>query len=146
MRLLAQSIVTNTPLRRIVLDVIIQERNQEEDMIGLARALAHSSSMKHFSLLGLHKQSQKVQQTFVEMLKHDYILESCSLVERTNIEREFDFYLALNRLGRGRLMANENAATRQDWVDVPLKSQRHLDCLFYFLSSNPGSILDEAKE
>ena len=73
------------------------------------------------------------------MLGHNCSIESLSFYDALSIHdsltRRIDFFLALNRMGRKRIM--EENASRQDWVDVILNSQVHLDCLFYFLSIKP---------
>ena len=45
--------------------------------------------------------------------------------------------MRLNEVGRGKLLRNGNA-TREAWVDILIACTDDLDCLFYFLKTNPS--------
>jgi len=54
--------------------------------------------------------------------------------------QEIEFYLDLNKAGRGAVLSRKNpTTTRQDWVDALIEnSSNRLDVLFYFIRANPS--------
>ena len=75
------------------------------------------------------------------MLHTNTSLEAMSLFDCTDLQRDLNFYLALNRMGRNLLM--EDNATKEDWFHVLVNSQVDLNCLYFFLSMKP-ELLDSS--
>ena len=57
---------------------------------------------------------------------------------------EMEFYLNLNKMGRGRLLSTgqNNIASTEEWMNV-ISDQNDLSVLFYFLRKNPSLCLPE---
>ena len=48
------------------------------------------------------------------------------------MKKKVDYYTKLNRLGRKRLLAKDDAATREDWIDTVVTNRDDLDVVFLF--------------
>lgn len=120
---------------------LAHDRNQnynDESFVAIAHSLEQNTSLRQFRLTGSNrwpKMSELVQNSFLQMLCRNFTLETLSRFDRTDLQREIDFLLALNRMGRKCVM-DENA-TREDWLTVIGNSQVDLNCLFFFLSMKP---------
>jgi hypothetical protein len=73
-----------------------------------------------------------------EMLEQNYELERVvvSSTDRS-IKEKAEYYMRLNEVGRGKILRDGNA-TREQWVEMLIAVTNDLDCLFYFLSTNPA--------
>jgi hypothetical protein len=75
----------------------------------------------------------------LDMLLHNYTLKHFRILEDdAELDAQKDFYLKLNRIGRGKLLQRAEDGSKQQWVDMLIQQKDDLDCLFYFLSANPS--------
>ena len=73
----------------------------------------------------------------MDMLDKNYKLERMVVSSADqSIKEKTEYYMRLNEVGRGNLLAS-GKATREQWVEMLITVQNDLDCLFYFISSNP---------
>jgi hypothetical protein len=86
----------------------------------------------------LNRQSQEA---FLYAVQHNYILETFFMLETMELDFSMNFYLALNRMGRKRIV--DETATREDLVGVVLNAQVDLNCLHYLISMKP-QLLEES--
>jgi hypothetical protein len=83
--------------------------------------------------------SNKGKDAILDMLLHNYALKNFrSLEDDAELNAQTDFYLKLNRIGRGNLLQRAEDGSKQQWVDMLIQQKDDLDCLFYFLSANPS--------
>lgn len=77
-------------------------------------------------------------QALMGMLESNYQLERLvvSSADQT-IKEKTEYYMRLNEVGRGKLLRRDGTATREQWVEMLISVVNDLDCLFYFLTSNP---------
>ena len=77
---------------------------------------------------------------------HNYVLERLDMTFRDRhdfdppVDPQLDFYLRLNRMGRQRLLEeNDHIATRADWIKTlsSCEDEDDLSSVYYFLSRNP---------
>jgi hypothetical protein len=80
--------------------------------------------------------TKPIREAFQQTLQYNYRLERLFLFDSRNLQQEIDFYMKLNRLGRGRLLQHP-LASRKEWVETLVHVRHDLDCLFYFLSIHP---------
>jgi hypothetical protein len=78
-------------------------------------------------------------QVLTDMMKDNTSIE-CLEIDITNVSKlqrqEIDFYLALNRAGRGVFFKDQ--ATKEERVDCLIRANEDLDMLYYLLSRNPS--------
>lgn len=109
----------------------------------MARALKVNKGLKSFALTE-EKADAALSQTvspnckhaFVDMLRSNYLLENFVLFQRFPVKPEFKLFVTLNKLGRGRLLQNEEVDMEQ-WVQALATVNDDLDALFYYVSINP---------
>lgn len=77
-------------------------------------------------------------QALMDMLESNYELERLvvSSADQT-IKEKTEYYMRLNEVGRGKLLRRDGKATREQWVEMLISVVNDLDCLFYFITSNP---------
>jgi len=90
-----------------------------------------------------------LRESFHTVLESNYHLESLFLFDERNLQEEIAFYTKLNRLGRLKLLQqNDNAynaplfdstttINNQEWIDLLLQVQHDLPVLYYFVRVNP---------
>jgi 3-methyladenine DNA glycosylase AlkC len=110
----------------------------DESFEAISQSLHDNTSLRQFRLTGSNgwpKLNDRIQTAFLTMLRRNCTLERLSLFDSADLQRDIDFWLALNRMGRKRVM-NENA-TKEDWLQVITWSLVDLDCIYFFLSMKP---------
>jgi hypothetical protein len=153
---MAQMLQHNTSLKKIKMVV-----KDYEDAIPIAVVLQkYNSTLKSLFLRSYHQQvtvSPRVYQAFLTMLQNNYSLEDLYTFQGNPMTQEktdstLNFYLKLNRAGRGRLMnhrstrnddtidmeEDEQQVSNDEWVKSIIKSRADVECSFYFLSQNPS--------
>lgn len=116
----------------------------------VAKALSSSKSINSITLLPNRAQNPEILiencTSFHDTMKHNFTLTSlrirphCVLTGESLQHQEcINFYLKLNNLGRGRLLAprQEDLAPPDDWVNA-IANQRDLPVVYYFLLEKPG--------
>lgn len=100
----------------------------------------HQSTVQSLRLAGVGSTAsmftKPIREAFRQALQYNYRLERLFLFDSRNLQQEIDFYMKLNRLGRGRLLQHP-LASRREWVETLVYVRHDLDCLFYFLSIHP---------
>jgi hypothetical protein len=91
--------------------------------------------------------ASKVVQAFAETAKTNYTLTTLILAfydPNDDDEASFghsrdviDFYLRLNKSGRRRLMKQHGQIARREWIDTLAEYSHDVQCLNYYLLSNP---------
>lgn len=114
----------------------------------LAKALKVNKGLKSFALTAddsdntsnavalTQKVSKTCKDSFVDMLRSNYVMENFVLFQRFPVKPEFKLFVTLNKLGRGRLLQNEETNMEQ-WVHALATVNDDLDALFYYVSINP---------
>ena len=112
----------------------------------LAKALKVNKGLKSFALTADDSDSNGMMMTrtvskpckeaFVDMLRSNYVMENFVLFQRFPVKPEFKLFVTLNKLGRGRLLQNEETNMEQ-WVQALATVNDDLDALFYYVSINP---------
>jgi len=114
------------------------------DKVGMARALHHNKSLKHLHIFAENITEHGFPSAFCTMLRdHNTTLEHLTVgweeIGNRQEEREMDFYLRLNRAGRGTLT---DEATKETWVNFILHHSKDLSALQYVLTRNPALVAD----
>jgi len=111
----------------------------------LSRALKVNRGIKSFALTagesgngGAVNQtvSKSCKESFVDTLRSNYVMENFVLFQRFPVKPEFKLFVTLNKLGRGKLLQNEETNPEQ-WVQALATVNDDLDALFYYVSINP---------
>jgi len=114
------------------------------DKVGMARALHHNKSLKHLYIFAENITEHGFPSAFCTMLRdHNTSLEFLTVgwedIGSSQEEREMDFYLRLNRAGRGTLT---DEAPTETWVNFILHHSKDLSVLQYVLTRNPSLVAD----
>ena len=129
---LGQMLLENTSLEE--LDVHLNS-SKESSLVATARALESNRTLKQLKLGLLSRENQLA---LVHMVRNNYCLETCRLLDADDdLSAKIDFYISLNRKGRQQLLTNEK--TIGDWAEFFAKdARRDLSTIFYYLSMRPG--------
>lgn len=129
---LGQMLLENTALEE--LDVHLNS-SKASSLIATARALESNKTLKQLKLGPLSRENQLA---LVHMVRNNYVLETCRLLDADDdLSAMIDFYISLNRKSRQQLLMNEK--TIGDWVEFFAKDAgRDLSTIFYYLSMRPG--------
>lgn len=88
--------------------------------------------------------SPESQQMFCRMLHDNYCLEYLRVPCLPRYQREINFYLKLNNLGRRRLLSIQQDhnlslyTEKKEWMNALIASRHDIRCLYHFLSMNPS--------
>jgi len=161
---IAKMLANNQTLTSLSLGLKFVLQDDEEDdecFQAIAQALHQNTTLQNLRLYKTtslmrpstrawrrYKLSPANRRAFLELLQsHNVTLEAMSLFEEeedhdatTRTDREehkekYNFYLALNRMGRKHLVRED--ATKEQWFHSILQAQVDLSCLFFFLSMKP---------
>lgn len=111
----------------------------------VAKALKVNKGLKTFAMTeekaeGATAPSQPVtaacKAAFVDTLRSNYVLENFVLFQRFPVKPEFKLFVTLNKLGRGRLLLNEEIDPEK-WVQALEAVNDDIDAIFYYMSINP---------
>ena len=139
---LCHMIQTNTTLQKLTMVVyeLDEDNNREETCIlsEIATSLYHNSTLKALELHGRNEIGKWIEEPFLIMMQSNFSLTTLELFHSDGLFLKpfLNFYLKLNRAGRGMLLQNANA-TRSQWVDSLIHVNNDISCLFYFISMNP---------
>lgn len=136
---IAEMLQVNNVLTSIEVHLRSRSEKDEAGIIELANSLSGNKTLTGFHLHGTPDRlgSCGTREAFMTMLESNYSLTDRIHVFHPGFLRpENEFYLDLNRRGRGRLFENDKAA-KEEWVDALIGARHDLPCLFYFLSTNP---------
>jgi hypothetical protein len=101
----------------------------------------------NYGLLSYTPTSDLIQAEF-EMLEANLVLESFAMFneeQETRTKREM--FLRLNEMGRKNVHTQRESVARATWISQLAKHSDDLDCLFYYLGSNPSLCqLEETRE
>jgi len=115
----------------------------DECAVTVAESLRDNNALESFTLSrGANARfrpfiSKVCQDAFVEMLQHNFTLETLVLFQRFPVKEEFKLYLTLNKYGRKEFLRS-HTMDRGDWIRTIYKVGDDLDSIFYYLSMNPG--------
>jgi len=103
------------------------EKISEEGWTTIADMLEKNYSLHHFHTTTNY--------TFCPRLYPDYMSESS--VPSDPCRAKMDFYLKLNRAGRGKLMMDGESDFHMGWIELIIQEKDDLDVVFYALVMNP---------
>lgn len=116
-----------------------------EHAIPITDVLQANSSLKRLDLYFNGSISPRIREAFTEMLRRNYVLLDLNgSVWRGQSNSEIDFYLRLNRAGRGDLLTEH--ATRARWVDTMISQKDDLSIVFSLLSMNPSVCMPDSDD
>ena len=113
-----------------------------EHAIPITEILQNNSTLKRLDLFFNGTISPRIREAFTEMLRRNYVLLDLNgSVWRGQSNLEIDFYLRLNRAGRGNLLTEH--ATRHQWLDTLISQKDDLSIVFSLLLMNPSLCLPD---
>ena len=119
--------------------------NSGEAAIPITEVLQANSSLKRLDLFFNGSISPRIREAFTEMLRLNYrLLDLNGSVWRGQCNSEIDFYLRLNRAGRGDLLTEH--ASRAQWVDTMISQRDDLSIVFSLLLMNPSICYPDAND
>ena len=119
--------------------------NSGEAAIPITEILRANSSLKRLDLFFNGCISPRIREAFTEMLRQNYrLLDLNGSVWRGQSNSEIDFYLRLNRAGRGDLLTEH--ASRSRWVDTMISQRDDLSIVFSLLLMNPSICLPDVND
>jgi hypothetical protein len=156
-----QLLQRNQTIRNLTLvyhdtETTTSRNNMKDDkfIIEIAQELRTISTLTDFRILA-GKLSIGALRAFVETIKSNYSLHHFDFHEKSDkrmsfdaissmeegeekeaflLWKEIDYYAKLNRNGRGQLLGGDS---REQWVAKLIDVNYSIDCLFFFLRSNP---------
>lgn len=138
---LAELLELDTSIESLDFHGTVPLKEEEKLLIKVANALRCNRKLRCLVLSDHRMHSVKVMHAFLDMLTVNYSLQFLGLsYNRFDTEQDLsakmDFYLKLNRFGRGRLLEDEESS-REDWLCKLVEVREDLSCLCYFLSKQP---------
>jgi Leucine Rich repeat len=111
----------------------------DDGLLHLSQGLTVNRTLKKVEV-GVHKDiGTKGMEALTEILEKNYELERLVVSSsHKTIKEKVEYYMRLNEVGRGNLLRNGGKATREEWVEMLIHVGNDLDCLFYFISTNPA--------
>ena len=149
-RAISDMLLVNQKLKSLELHLRSRTEDDEDGIIELSKALTKNKTLTKFQLHASTNKSGswETRNAFLKMLQSNYTLSESVLVFHPGFLRpDNEFYLKLNQVGRGYLLENTELG-KEVWVETLIKVRWEVDCLFYFLTTNPSlcasSLLDDA--
>lgn len=132
---ISQALRTNTSLHTFNLP---RSNLSDEGIAQLAQGLTVNRTLKKIEV-GVSKEvGLDGLNALTAMLENNYELERVVVSSADqSIKQKAEYYMRLNEYGRGKILRDGNA-TREAWVDILTACVEDLDCLFYFLKTNPS--------
>lgn len=132
---ISQALQTNTSLVTFNLP---RSNLSDAGIVQLAQGLTVNKTLKKIEV-GVSKDVGDAGiNALTEMLEKNYELERVVVSSPdASIKQKAEYYMRLNEVGRGKILRDGNA-TREQWVEVLIACHADLDCLFYFLKTNPA--------
>ena len=111
----------------------------DDALTHLMEGLTVNRTLKKIEV-GVHKDvGDSGLEALTQMLEKNYDLERLVVsTSHKSVQEKVDYYRRLNEVGRGSLLRDDGKATREQWVDMLVSVKDDLDCLFYFVSTNPA--------
>ena len=139
-RAMGQVLLANRHLQKLEIQL-----NSGEHAIPITEVLQANSSLKRLDLYFNGHISSRIREAFTEMLRRNYVLLDLNgSVWRGQSNSEIDFYLRLNRAGRGDLLTEH--ASRAQWLDTLISQKDDLSIVFSLLSMNPSIFMPDPSE
>ncbi|CAB9500681.1 NLR family, CARD domain containing 3 [Seminavis robusta] len=139
-RAMGQVLQVNRRLQKLEIQL-----HSGEHAIPITEVLQVNSSLKRLDLFFNGCISPRIREAFTQMLRCNYrLLDLNGSVWRGQSNSEIDFYLRLNRAGRGDLLTEH--ATRAHWVDTMIEQRDDLSIVFSLLLMNPSVCLHDTTE
>ncbi|KAL7565607.1 hypothetical protein ACA910_018969 [Epithemia clementina (nom. ined.)] len=116
-----------------------QSNLSDEGIFHLAEGLTVNKTLKKVEVGVSKNVGDSGIQALLDMLENNHELERLvvSSADQT-IKEKTEYYMRLNEVGRGKLLRRSDGhATREQWVEMLISVVNDLDCLFYFITSNP---------
>jgi len=139
---LCRMIESNRTLHKLTMVIyeLGEDINKEEtcNISNIATALYLNSTLQSLELHGRNEIGKWVEEAFLHVMQSNVTLTNLELFHMNGLFLGpfLNFYLKLNRAGRGSLLQNQNIS-RSKWVDSLILVRNDVPCLFYFLSMNP---------
>ena len=109
----------------------------DEGIFHLAEGLTVNKTLKKVEVGVSKTVGDTGVQALMDMLETNYELERLVVSSADqSIKEKTEYYMRLNEVGRGKLLS-DGKATREQWVEMLISVVNDLDCLFYFITSNP---------
>lgn len=139
-RAMGQVLQVNRHLQKLEIQL-----NSGEHAIPITEILQANSSLRRLDLYFNGHISSRIREAFTEMLRRNYVLLDLNgSVWRGQSNSEIDFYLRLNRAGRGDLLTEH--ASRAQWLDTLISQKDDLSIVFSLLSMNPSMCMPDPSE
>ena len=111
----------------------------DEGIIHLAEGLTVNKTLKKIEVGVSKTVGDQGLQALTTMLEQNYQLERVVVSSADqSIKQKAEYYMRLNEVGRGKLLRSNGNATREAWVDILAACTNDLDCLYYFVKTNPA--------
>lgn len=139
-RAMGQVLLANRHLQKLEIQL-----NSGEHAIPVTEVLQANSSLRRLDLYFNGHISPRIREAFTEMLRRNYVLLDLNgSVWRGQSNSEIDFYLRLNRAGRGDLLTEHTS--RAQWLDTLISQKDDLSIVFSLLSMNPSMCMPDPSE
>ena len=132
---ISQALQTNTTLVTFNLP---RSNLSDEGMVQLAQGLTVNKTLKKIEVGVSKTVGNEGIDALTAMLEQNYQLERVVVSSADqSIKQKTEYYMRLNEVGRGKILQNGNA-TREQWVEILIACADDLDCLLYFVKTNPA--------
>ena len=132
---ISQALQTNTNLVTFNLP---RSNLSDEGIIHIAQGLTVNKTLKKIEVGVSKTVGDQGLNALTDMLEKNYELERVVVSSADqSIKQKAEYYMRLNEFGRGKILRDGNA-TREAWVDILSACTEDLDCLFYFIKTNPA--------
>jgi hypothetical protein len=132
---ISQALQTNKSLHTFNLP---RSNLSDEGIVQLAQGLTVNTTLKKIEVGVSKTVGDQGLNALTAMLENNYELERVVVSSAgQSIKQKAEYYMRLNEYGRGKIL-RDGKATREAWVDILTGCVDDLDCLFYFLKTNPS--------
>lgn len=133
---ISQALQTNTTLVTFNLP---RSNLSDEGIVHLAQGLTVNKTLKKIEVGVSKTVGDQGLNALTTMLEQNYQLERVVVSSAdASIKQKAEYYMRLNEVGRGKILRDGCNATREAWVDILISCGDDLDCLFYFIHTNPA--------
>ena len=110
----------------------------DQGIVQLAQGLTINKTLRKIEVGVSKTVGNEGIEALTDMLERNYQLERVVVSSADqSIKQKTEYYMRLNEVGRGKILQNGNA-TREQWVEILIACADDLDCLLYFVKTNPA--------
>ena len=124
-------------LETIQLDFSCGQMSDTTALQAFIAALRSNTALTEFTILSDIEIGASVTQSLVDMLQQNFTLQGVHAGLKS-LDLRIQFLLALNSLGRKRLLTGEESVARSEWVRMIMDNSDFPSLVFYYLSLNPS--------